>query len=161
MRELERSTVFWDRGFADTRKAKGDRGGEEGRLLAFGAGSMADLRILDSLVPSASPVFLPAWVDHSRSMDNSGFRKAWRSTIERADLLAKLDLAEDRQVVPYCLRHTVINSHSEAGVDYADMVDFAGHESRRKDTTQIYRHSNSAKLTRIAQRLEDYLERRR
>ena len=110
-------------------------------------------------MPAGCPIFLPAWADPSRPMDSSGWRKSWRAVVELADELEGLGLAGDRQVVPYCLRHTVINSHSEAGVDFADVADFSGPEGRKRGTTHLYRHSDVPRLVRVGQALEDYLER--
>ena len=158
IRTLTKSEVHWGERFADTRKAKGDRGGSRGRILAFGPRALEDLRIMEALSPG-SEFFLPSWVDSSRPIQKQGTRKAWAEAKIEADRRFGTSLDTDSEASIYVLRHTVVNRHARAGVDLGDIHDFVGHRSAKAMITHTYRHTDVPRLLEIAQQMEDHLER--
>ena len=158
LRRLRKDEVRWSQGFADTRNAKADRGGSEGRILAFGPAALEDLRLMSELSVGSSPFLLPSWVDPGKPMDPSGTRTPWRELKEKVDELSGLNLRSDREATRYALRHTIINQHAYAGIDIADMADLVDHRTAKQGTTHIYRHTKAPRMIELATLLESHMD---
>ena len=158
LRRLRKDEVRWSQGFADTRTAKGDRGGPEGRILAFGPAALEDLRLMSELSIGASPFLLPSWVDPGRPMDPSGTRTPWRQLKEKTDSIFGLNLRTDREATRYALRHTIINQHAYAGIDIADIADLVDHRTAKQGTTHTYRHTKAPRMIELATVLEAHMD---
>ena len=154
IRRLEWEQIYWERSFADLPHQKGDRKIRKGRILAFGPKSIADLQTLKQLSEGSDFCFASRY-NLEAHVGESGLRKAWKSIKEQADTEPGMRLTKDKSSDLYAFRHTVINLHSEAGIDYADMVDYVGHS--KQGTTHRYRHSDGPRLAIVAQKIENHL----
>jgi len=77
--------------------------------------------------------------------DPQWIRERWRK------MQTAMDLIDDEEFVPHCLRHTFVTRLLERGVDIKTVQELAGHE--RIETTQRYAHTSPERKVMAIQRL--------